>query len=165
MNEMTREIWTHAVVAKGKLHQETVYTLEEIPEATAILGCWIVNHAYESCLEQDHVKVQGQFDLNLWYSLDGNAKSAVYVKTLQYQEEIALHLIGDEQLDENCQLKTVFLSAPTCQKVDMQPDHTISMTIEKKLRTSVIKEVALTVVTRPKEDLDLEINVNFLENS
>ena len=61
------------------------------------------------------------------------------MKTLQYQEEIALHLIGDEQLDENCQLKTVFLSAPTCQKVDMQPDHTISMTIEKKLRTSVIK--------------------------
>lgn len=163
MNEMTREIWTSAVVAKGKLHQQTVYTLEAIPEATAILGCWIVNHQFESCLEQEQVKLQGQFDLNLWYSHDGNAKSAVYVKTLQYQEKVSLSMIDDETLDEQCQLKTVFISQPSCSKVEMQPDHTISITIDKKWKTSVIKEVGLTVVTRPDENLDLDINVNFLE--
>ena len=41
------------------------------------LGCWVINHSYEARKNGKHVEIEGFYDVNTWYSFDGNTKTEV----------------------------------------------------------------------------------------
>ena len=63
-----REIVTRAVLAKGR----KIFKLSEIvttsSNVTSVLGCWIINHEFETKLNGKSVDISGSFENNIWYS-------------------------------------------------------------------------------------------------
>ena len=72
-----REIITKAVVGKGRKYTKSTHTCESNNEPTSILGCWVINHSYEARKNGKHVEIEGFYDVNTWYSFDGNTKTEV----------------------------------------------------------------------------------------
>ena len=57
MSHNIREIYTKAIVAKGKKLSRNTYnfTLSHLPDD--ILGCWITNHHYEAAIKIRFLKL------------------------------------------------------------------------------------------------------------
>ena len=77
-----REIVTKAIVGKGKKHFSTTNSVTPEIEPTTILGCWVINHSFKGYTIGDKVVIDGNFDINIWYSYD-NDKKITY--TLTYE--------------------------------------------------------------------------------
>ena len=74
MNEI-REIVTKAVIAKGKKTIRIKANVLPNNDTFSILGCWVINHGFTATLDQDCVKVDGNFEINIWYAYDENSKT------------------------------------------------------------------------------------------
>ena len=80
-----REIVTKAVVAKGK----KLFRINELVPLTEtaekILGCWIVNNEITTELLENKVKINGSFEINIWYAYDEKiykcSKYKIYAET------------------------------------------------------------------------------------
>ena len=47
-----REIYTKAIVAKGKKLSKNSYTFSLSDNPTSVLGCWLTNHHFEASIKQ-----------------------------------------------------------------------------------------------------------------
>lgn len=162
-----REIITKAVVGKGQLKNKTVYLLDEVNEVSSILGCWIVNHHYEAKMENQKLFVHGAFDLNIWYSLKNEQKSQVYVKTIQYQDELPIRTKESIRFDNEMMLITSCPQAPVCLEAQINEQGIIEVSVEKALHVDLVGETKICIeVCEAAEDwdeIDMAINPSFLE--
>lgn len=69
-----REIITKAVVEKDVSIQSQRIHVNRIMSQQVFLGCWVINHSYEARKNGKHVEIEGFYDVNTWYSFDGNTK-------------------------------------------------------------------------------------------
>ena len=81
-----KEIVTKAVIGKGKKVFTSTNNITLPVEGSAILGCWVINHSFKGTKENDTVKIDGSYDINVWYSYDNNTKTDVIKMTNNYQE-------------------------------------------------------------------------------
>ena len=65
MSHNIREIYTKAIVAKGKKLSRNTYnfTLRHLPDD--ILGCWITNHHYEAAIKNKIPKIIDIINANI----------------------------------------------------------------------------------------------------
>ena len=54
------------------------------------LGCWVINHSYEARKNGKHVEIEGFYDVNTWYSFDGNTKTEVVTERVNYTDEVSI---------------------------------------------------------------------------
>ena len=71
MNDV-REIVTRAVLAKGRKKFKLKEPVLVNADVSSVLGCWIINHQFETELNNKEVIVKGTFENNIWYSADNN---------------------------------------------------------------------------------------------
>ena len=107
-----------------------------------------MNHSYEAELVGDYVEVHGRFDVNVWYSYNGNSETAVAKDTVSYVEQIALR-----DLDTNCdrdsrEVDIRVLQSPNCLDATVTGNGSeILVRVEKELGVEVIGRTKLCVVT------------------
>ena len=72
-----KEIVTKAIIGKGKKEFKNTYEVECERKVDTVLGCWVINHQLVGIHENEYIKINGSFDVNIWYSYDNNTKTDV----------------------------------------------------------------------------------------
>ncbi|MCL6637320.1 MAG: outer spore coat protein CotE [Alicyclobacillus sp.] len=143
-----REIVANAVVGRGSKYSQTTYTIRPANRPTTIGGCWIMNHSYEAELVGDYVEVRGRFDVNVWYSYNGNSETAVAKDTVSYVEQIALHDLDPTADRDSREVMVKVVQAPNCLDATVTGNGSeILVRCEKELAVEVVGRTKLCVVT------------------
>ena len=127
---MYKEIVTKAVIGKGKKYFKNSYSVLTENNANTILGCWVINHNFKGYEKNNKVNIDGNFDINIWYSYDDDKKTAVASKNIPYSESLNI------KTKEGTSLK----------------DDVIEFDIEKELGIEVINEEKVKIAIEDDEE-------------
>ena len=159
-----REIVTKAVIAKGKKLFTTEHDVKAINKPTTILGVWVINHNFNGVKDREEIKINGSFDVNVWYSYDNDTKTEVLKDTIQYSEIIRMR--NREESDEE-DIIVRSLKQPNCINVNINDDM-IHYSIEKELGVELVGDVKVKIQADDEEDPWEEIvedNEKTIDNS
>lgn len=159
-----REIVTKAVIAKGKKLFTTEHDVKAINKPTTILGVWVINHNFNGVKDREEIKINGSFDVNVWYSYDNDTKTEVLKDTIQYSEIIRMK--NREESDEE-DIIVRSLKQPNCINVNINDDM-IHYSIEKELGVELVGDVKVKIQADDEEDPWEEIvedNEKTIDNS
>ena len=150
-----KEIVTKAVIGKAKKTSKTV--CEITPEITpdTILGCWVINHEFSGLNSGGNVKVNGSFDVNVWYSYDNNTKTSVITDRFSYNETMNMTLKDNSKLTNNSEIIVRSLKQPTVTDVNID-NGVVKMNVEKELGIEIVGDTMVKVSVEEDED-DYEV--------
>ncbi len=151
-----REIVTKAVIGKGKKFFSNSYSMTPEVKVDTILGCWVINHKFRGHEKNDKIIIDGNFDVNMWYSYDNDTKTAVMTKTIHYQEEVKVKIKSDNDLSSDKDIIVRGLKQPNCIKVENKDD-VIEFIIEKELGIEIVGETKVRIGIENDEELWEEI--------
>lgn len=146
-----KEIVTKAVIGKGKKKFSTTQfvTPEILP--TTILGCWIINHNFNGYKQNDNIVIEGNYDVNIWYSCLDDTKTEVVRKSDTYKEVVSSPKINTNEHVDNEQIIIRSLKEPTCIKTEIE-DGKIKYTIEKELGVEIVGDTKVKIATEEDDD-------------
>lgn len=174
-----REIVTKAVIAKGKKLFTTQNQVKVSNHPSTILGCWVINHNFNGVKNNDQIKIEGSYDVNIWYSYDNDTKTEVIRETNNYTEIVKMRPRDEEVVGEEIIVRS--LKQPNCVKVDIDGDN-INYTVEKELGIELVGDIKVKIEANADEDpweeiveeakveeeignIDRQINEEFIEDS
>ena len=168
MNEI-REIVTRAVVAKGKKVFNLVEKVKTSEKPYSILGCWIINHEFEASRINEVIKLDGEFEINIWFSTNNNTKTDIIREVISYKKEITTKTIVKDYLENTDDILARIIQHPTVTNAKIIDD-TVQVDIifeiiaeiigETKMKVTVFKEVENW--EEEIDTLDMDINEKFL---
>lgn len=143
-----KEIVTKTVIGKAKkLSKNNVSIVpEEVP--STVLGCWVINHTFSGKGNKGLVKINGSYDVNVWYSYDSDHKTTVTTKNYIYDEEYNIPLKNNVSILDESEIIVRSLKQPTVSDVKIK-DNKFELIIEKELGVEVVGESKIKV---PVED-------------
>ena len=164
-----REIVTKTIIGKGRKSFTNQYQLKTEQDPNTILGCWIINHKFSGTNNKNDVKINGSFDLNVWYSYDNDTKTSVSTQTFTYNENMKLRVNDLDSLSNNNEIIVRSLRQPTVQNVEIK-DNIVEVKIEKELGVEIVGESKVKVAIEddelPWDDVyEEEKNIDTLNES
>ena len=168
MNEI-REIVTRAVVAKGKKVFNLVEKIRTTEKPYSILGCWIINHEFEASKINEVIKLDGEFEVNIWFSTNNNTKTDIIRETITYKKEIVTKTIVKDYLENTDDILARIIQHPTVTNAKIIDD-TVQLDITFEIIAEIIGETKMKVTVFKEvenweeeiDTLDMDINENFL---
>ena len=172
-----KEIVTKTVIGKGKKTFKNDYELTTDTDVDTVLGCWVINHKIHGKKDDDYIKINGSYDINIWYSYDNNTKTNVVSKKMFYEEKVRVKVRENGDLNDNSEIIIRSLKNPTCIDVSNE-DKTIKYTISKELGIEIVGDAKIRIpVSNTEDDYDLiidedavndeidkSVNINYLDN-
>ena len=172
-----KEIVTKTVIGKGKKTFKNDYELTTDTDVDTVLGCWVINHKIHGKKDDEYIKINGSYDINIWYSYDNNTKTNVVSKKMFYEEKVRVKVRENGDLNDNSEIIIRSLKNPTCIDVSNE-DKTIKYTISKELGIEIVGDAKIRIpVSNTEEDYDLiidedavndeiekNVNINYLDN-
>lgn len=171
-----KEIVTKAVIGKGKKYFKNNYTIKPETTPTTVLGAWVINHKFKGYKSGDKIGVDGSYDVNIWYSYEGDSKTAVVNKKIEYNDLFNLK-VKDNSDDTDIIVRT--LSQPNCVSVNIDKDNNINFDIEKELGVEIVGEKKMKIAVEEDEEpwdvleddldeedlkqIDSEVNTDYIE--
>jgi spore coat protein E len=168
MNEI-REIVTRAVVAKGKKVFNLVEKVKTYEKPYSILGCWIINHEFEASKINEVIKLDGEFEVNIWFSTNNNTKTDIIRETITYKKEIVTKTVVKDYLENTDDILARIIQHPTVTNAKIIDD-TVQLDITFEIIAEIIGETKMKVTVFKEvenweeeiDTLDMDINENFL---
>lgn len=173
-----KEIVTKAVISKGKKTFTSEHVVNTDNKPSTILGVWVINHNFSGVKTFDEIKIDGSFDVDIWYSYDNDTKTEVVRATNHYTELIRMRN-HDSNVDDE-QIIVRGLKQPNCVKVDIN-DGSIEYVIEKELGIELVGDVKVKIQIDDAEDpwdeiiedgssdvverIDNEVSENYIEKA
>ena len=170
-----REIITKAVIGKGKKYFKNVYNLKTEALPSTVLGCWVINHKFRGYQTGDKIMVDGSFDVNIWYSYDGDSKTGVVSKKIDYSETVSVKTKEETDLTIDIEIIVRTLKQPNCLRVEIKNGE-IEFEIEKELGIELVGDTKIKIAVEEDEEpwdviedevtdeVDKEIDKNVDEN-
>ena len=158
-----KEIVTKAVIAKGKKLFTSNHEISVTNKPSTILGVWVINHNFNGVKNNEEIRINGSYDVNIWYSYDNDTKTEVIKESNKYSEIVRMR---DRETGEEEQIIVRSLKQPNCLKVEINGDK-ISYAIEKELGVELVGDVKVKILADEEEDPWDEIveeTVNVSEN-
>ena len=143
-----KEIVTKAVIAKGKKLFTSNHEIVVNNKPSTILGVWVINHNFDGVKNNEEIRINGSFDVNIWYSYDNDTKTEVIKETNQYSEIVRMRDRNDT-LNEEIIVRS--LKQPNCIKVEINGDK-INYSIEKELGIELVGDIKVKVQADEEED-------------
>lgn len=171
-----KEIVTKAVIGKGKKYFKNNYSLTTTDSPSTVLGCWVINHKFKGYKSGDKIGVDGSYDVNIWYSYDNDSKTTVVNKKIDYNDIFNVKIKDNIDLNGDTDIIVRTLKQPTCSKVNINEDGSISFDIEKELGVEIVGETKMKISIEEDEepweeieddlndDIEKEIDANVDEN-
>lgn len=147
---MFKEIVTKAVIGKGKKYFKNSYNVMSENNVNTILGCWVINHQFKGTVSGDKVVIDGNFDINIWYSYDGDKKTAVASKNISYSESVNVKTKQGTSLSGS-DIIVRALKQPSCSNVNAKDD-VIEFDIEKELGIEVVNDEKVKIAIEEDEE-------------
>ena len=145
-----REIVTKTIIGKGRKTFSNNYSLKTEQEPNTILGCWIINHKFSGTNQKNEIKVNGSFDLNVWYSYDNDSKTSVSTQTFTYDELMRLKIQNQDDINNTNEIIVRSLRQPTVQDVKIN-NGIVDVKIEKELGVEIVGESKVKIATEDDE--------------
>lgn len=162
-----KEIVTKAVIGKGKKTFSKNYQLTPELVPNTVLGCWVINHNFSGSFGADSIIINGNFDVNIWYSYENDTKTNVISKNIAYTEEVKVNTKENAVLDTLSNEKEIIirsLKQPTCINVKLV-DNDVDYTIEYELGIEVIGDTKVKIaVENDEEPWEIITDSNELED-
>ncbi len=162
-----KEIVTKAVIGKGKKYFKNNYQIVPTDVPTTVLGCWVINHKFKGYKSSDKIGVDGAFDVNIWYSYDGDSKTNVVNKKIEYNDLFNVKIKENADLSGETEIIVRSLNQPTCNSVNILEDGKISFDIEKELGVEIVGETKVKISIEddeePWDEIDDEVKDEDLE--
>ena len=159
-----KEIVTKTVIGKGKKTFKDEYELVTDTNVDTVLGCWVINHKIRGKKDEDYIKINGSYDINIWYSYDGNSKTNVVSKKMFYEEKVRVKVKENSDLNDEAEIIIRSLKNPTCVDVSNE-DKTIKYTISKELGIEIVGDAKIRIpVSNTEDEYDLIIDENELND-
>ena len=173
-----KEIVTKAIIGKGKKTFTSTNSIMPEIEPTTILGCWVINHNFKGVKSGDKIRIDGSYDVNIWYSCEDDTKTEVVRQNNTYSEIVQVRRrVDTDGTGEEVIVRS--LRQPTCVHAEIV-DGTISYTIEKELGIELVGDTKVKIAIDENEDpwddivdddqdkienqIDQEVNENYLED-
>ena len=171
-----KEIVTKAIIGKGKKIFKNDYEVVLDKKPDTVLGCWVINHNLKGIKDGDYIKINGSYDINIWYSYDNNTKTDVVSKKMFYEERVKVRV--KSELDEESDIIIRSLKNPTCIDVSNE-ENTIKYTISKELGIEIVGDQKIRIPISNNEDdydiiidedeinkeIDNEVNEDYLKDN
>ena len=145
-----KEIVTKAVIGKGKKYFKNTITTENEP--TTVLGCWVINHKFKGYKSGDKIGVDGSYDVNIWYSYDGDSKTTVVSKRVDYNDLFNVKIKENADLTGDTDIIVRTLKQPNCIKVNIDENGNINFDIEKELGVEIVGETKMKIAIEEDEE-------------
>ncbi len=172
-----KEIVTKTVIGKGKKTFKNDYELTTDTDVDTVLGCWVINHKIKGKKDDEYIKINGSYDINIWYSYDNNTKTNVVSKKMFYEEKVRVKVRENRDLNDSSEIIIRSLKNPTCIDVSNE-DKTIKYTISKELGIEIVGDAKIRIPVSNSEDeydlivdedevnneIDKSVNTNYLDN-
>jgi len=165
-----REILAKAVVGRGNKNYITNHVVNVENEVSKTLGCWIINHQYYPyIIDENTVKIEGSFDVHIWYAYDKDLETGLVKKTINYIETLPFRMKPGERIGVNNELKGFMVKYPTCINMSLN-DNDIYISVEKEFTIDAIGETKLKVQVSKtageswllETEIDQAINPNYI---
>lgn len=162
-----REIYTKAIVAKGKKLSKNSYTFSMNDYPNEILGCWITNHHFDASIKQGVPKIVGTFDVHLWYSFNDNRDSKTEKRQVTYIDEMQVIKKENRDFEVDDLLKARCLSKPKCLSSYVK-EKNIICEVEKEMQIEISGETCIKVEVKDEDEVwddfdDIQVNPDFLK--
>ncbi|MEI4802767.1 outer spore coat protein CotE [Bacillus sp. NPDC077411] len=163
-----REIITKAVVGKGRKYMKTTHTVEPNHPPTSILGCWVINHAYEAKQNGKYVEIEGYYDINTWYSHDENTKTEVVTERVHYTDDVKIGYRDKGVSGEDIEIIARVVQHPNCLEAVISPNgNKMVVTVEREFVIEVVGETKICVSVNPdgceEDDTQFEVDDDEFE--
>ena len=162
-----KEIVTKAVIGKGKKYFKNNYSITATDNPTTVLGCWVINHKFKGYKSGEKIGVDGSYDVNIWYSYDNDSKTTVINKKVEYNDLFNVKVRESADLTGDTDIIVRTLKQPTCSKVNIEDDGTITFDIEKELGVEIVGEtkvkIAIEEDEEPWDEIDDEVSEDDLK--
>ena len=136
-----------------------------------------MSHKIHGKKDEEYIKINGSYDINIWYSYDNNTKTNVVSKKMFYEEKVRVKVRENGDLNDDSEIIIRSLKNPTCIDVSNE-DKTIKYTISKELGIEIVGDAKIRIpVSNTEEDYDLiidedavndeiekNVNINYLDN-
>lgn len=168
MSNNIREIYTKAIVAKGKKLSKSTYSFTLCHTPNEILGCWITNHHYEAAIKNRVPKVIGTFDVHIWYSYLDEMESAVEKHQVTYIDDMQVTKKEDREFEAADQVKARCIEKPKCLSASNNEEKNVTIEIEKEMQIEISGETCIKVEVKTEEEVwddleDIQINPHFIK--
>ena len=159
-----KEIVTKTIIGKGKKSFKNDYEIEVDKNVDTVLGCWVINHNINGIKDGDYIKINGSYDINIWYSYDNNTKTDVVSKKMFYEEKVKVRVRDNSSLNDDDEIIIRSLKNPSCVDVS-NSDKIIKYTISKELGIEIVGDQKIRIpVSGNIDDYDIIIDENELKN-
>ena len=170
-----KEIVTKAVIGKGKKVYTDKYTITPEINPTTVLGCWVINHNFKGYPNSGKIVIDGSFDVNIWYSFDGDTKTNVINKKINYSVCESVRTRSDSSITDDTEVIVRSLKQPTCSNVSIV-DGNIEFTIDKELGIEIIGDTKAKILVEDDDDewdilsedvdtqIDKEVNEEYISD-
>ena len=154
-----KEIVTKAVIGKGKKNFITNHTVTPEIAPSTILGCWIINHNFKGYRTGESVKIEGSYDVNIWYSCLNDTKTEVVKQTNNYLENVVVPFNGGGDISSEDEVIVRSLKQPSSVKAE-RVDGSINYTVEKELGIELVGDTKIKIAIDDGEDPWQDLNDN-----
>lgn len=165
-----REILAKTVVGRGRKNVISNHSFTCENEISKTLGCWIINHQYEPYIINDNlVRIEGSFDVHIWYSYNKDLETGLVKRTINYKEDVDFKMKPGERLGLNNELKGFMIKYPSCISMNLTGNE-IEIKVEKDFVIDAIGETKIKVQISKNaneewlldEEIDTSINTNYI---
>lgn len=146
-----KEIVTKAVVGKAKKNSVDSFNVETNEVPNTVLGCWVINHTFSGFNNNGSIMINGEYDVNVWYSYDNDTKTTVSTKRFAYTDKINVNLKDNTGLTNSNEIIVRSLRQPTVSDVKIE-NNVVDVTIEKELAVEVIGDTKIKVSIEELDD-------------
>lgn len=146
-----KEIVTKTVIGKGKKTFKDTYSVLPDEKPTLVLGCWVINHTFSGKEEAEKIKLEGSFDVNIWYSYSDNTKTKVVTKSISYDDLVSVKLKANSDFNSDSEILIRSLKQPMCSNVRIENDE-IKFDIDKELGVEIVGDAKVKVLVEEEDD-------------
>lgn len=171
-----KEIVTKTIIGKGKREFKNTYEMETEVSVDTVLGCWVINHDIKGVKDGEYIKINGSYDINIWYSYDNNTKTNVISRKEYYEEKVKVRIKDNSYLNNDSDIIVRSLKNPTCTNVSNNAN-VITYTISKELGIEIVGDQIIRIPISNNEDeydiiideeevnkqIDESVNENYLD--
>jgi len=168
-----KEIVTKAVIGKGKKTTSIDHKIETDDNINTVLGCWVINHNFNGVNTNNKILVNGEYDINVWYSYDNNTKTNVLVRRFNYNDTMNVKIKENGEVNNNSEIIVRALTQPSVTDVTVNGS-TIDLSVHKEMGVEVIGDAMVKVSVEEETDeyeeildddseIDNEINEDYLK--
>src|SRR5690554_6775126 len=89
-----REVFVKAVCGRSRhaFHDTNLLTTERAVDE--VLGCRVTNHRHAGLVTPGGVKINGSYDIHVWFTHSGGQNTTVLTKTIDYSRAISFEELG-----------------------------------------------------------------------